>query len=196
MSNILELNQEITERELLAQAQIARETAKIEALKAEKIARLEDMKNKAEADKQAAEELFNAARGADATTWLTADELHSATARQAFVLEDMAASASPDDFLNRVNQALKTNDKPALWLYHRHLEKRWSEYPAEEKGIGLQSEYMEIKRQLEAAIVPESVRSGAAKAREMMLEAEKRRSDAHYALYVENGRKGSYNPWG
>lgn len=194
MTIIDDLEKELSLRAANLRGEAESQEAQLAALEAERIARLETMKQRAEADKVEADRI-EAKAGSDSTAWLSAEELAHATARQPFVLEDLK-NASPDDLVNRINQAIEAHDRPLLWLLHRLAPARWAEYPPEELGgIRLAREYSRATGELALAIVPEPVLGAQARAHELRVGAEERRVEAAHALWVANGKKGSFNPF-
>lgn len=193
MNEIEVLDQEINQKAASIHDEIDDRQERINALTAERIERLEALKQRAEADKIAADKLEATANG-DSTQWLTADELTRATARQPFVLEDINA-ADPDTLLNRIDQAITANDREVMWLLRRYAPQRFDAMAAGEMPLHMPRDFAAAMGKLDAAIVPEKVRTAKEKANEQRQAAEQRRVDADYALWIANGRKGHFNPF-
>ncbi len=193
MNELEQLNEEISNRAAGLNLDYEVHQQKLTALADEKIERLADLVQAAEDDKAAADALEATAAG-DSTAWLTSDELAAATARQAFVMEDLQA-ADPDEMISRINQAIAANDKPLLWLYRRYSAERWQQYEPGKLGLTLPIEYRRAMTAVNAAVIPEKIRTAKEDAHKMRLDAEKRRVAAGAALWNAEGRKGSYNPF-
>ena len=123
----------------------------------------------------------------DPSSWLQPDELATATARAAFVKEDIAG-LDADSLLNRMRQALASNDKPLQWLLLRYA-------PETLDSPSLHHELTQLRGQLTTAVIPEQTRQATAKAHQMRLEAEIRRVDAAAALHKARGSGNSFNPF-
>lgn len=153
--------------------------------------RLAAFQAEAAADRAAAEELASL-QYTDKTTWLTAEELAAANGRASFVREDLTA-ADVDTQLNMARRALASGDRPLVWLMLRYLPQ--TAKPAAAESVALAAELDQVVTQLQAAVMPEDQRAAAQTAQERLVEAEKKRVAAKYAIWKANGSKGVFNPF-
>ena len=186
-----EIGQRVTEAQTIADEAQAQAQAEAEAAHVQLIRELENLELDAVNDQELADSMA-ALSLADDTSYLTTDELNKANASRDFVLDAMA-NADSDLLLARAKQALLSEDKSLIFLYRRYLPAQWEKDNS--RGLGVGQEYVRVMRQLEASIVPESVRQAEINSRELKLDAERRRVAAKQALWIANGQQGQFNPF-